>query len=272
MIQVQPVASIASIRRAVPFDARFLERHALLWPLARAAQPFRDSHGWPAVAAWSAVFAAGAAPPMGFTVAAPRPRGHRRRDERVPAYYDASIVERGLVPSRERHWHDFLNALVWGTFPRAKSALHRRQAALIAARADGVAQLPSRRTREQDGLAMIDEGGVIALEAPASQLCLVFGHALYEGFVLGVPHMTARLVRLAVPTLAADPLGQADAALAERLADATFSTLPDALPRVFVPDAPSAPWLAPSARPGPDGPKAGERSGSPRNRPARPRR
>jgi hypothetical protein len=41
---------------------------------------------------------------------------------------------------------------------------------------------------------MIDEGGVVALATPSSELRLVFGHALYEGFVLGVRDMTAPLV------------------------------------------------------------------------------
>jgi Protein of unknown function (DUF3025) len=235
------------MRRSVAFDPQFLTRHPLLWPLDRAARAFADAAEWPAVRSWGAVFAAGAAPPIGFAVARPRPRGGRRRRSTPTTLYDVSIIERGVVPSRERHWHDFFNALVWGTFPRAKAALHRRQAAMLAARLqpDGP-RLPPHRTREQDGLAMIDEGGVIALTAPRAELLLVFGHAVYEGFVLGVPDMTARAVRLDVPKLAADPIAQADLALALALADPTFSTLPDDLPRVFVPDAPLAPWMRPA--------------------------
>ncbi|HEY2745833.1 MAG TPA: DUF3025 domain-containing protein [Polyangia bacterium] len=237
--------SIRRIRRALPFDPTFVARHPLSWPLARAARAFGDAGDWPPVSAWSAVFAG--APPIGFTAVTPRPRRARRPRFDRATLYDASIIERGVVPSRERNWHDFLNALVWGTFPRAKAALHRRQAALLAARIDGDApRLPAHRTREQDGLAMIDEGGVVALEAPAAELCLVFGHALYEGFVLGVPRMTARLVRLPIAALAGDPIAQADAALAARLADPTLSTLPETLPRVFVPDAAVAPWLPPA--------------------------
>jgi hypothetical protein len=240
------VASIRAVRRSVPFDPQFLARHPLLWPLDRAARAFVGAAEWPAVRSWSAVFDAAALPPIDFTRAAPRPRGGRRRRLQQPTLYDVSIIERGLVPSRERHWHDFFNALVWGTFPRAKAALHRRQGAILTARLepDGP-RLPPHRTREQDGLAMIDEGGVIALEAPESELRLVFGHAVYEGFVLGVPDMTARMVRLRVPALAANPIEQADAALAALLADPSFSTLPDELPRVFVPDTPAASWTRP---------------------------
>ena len=245
------VASIRAVRRAEPFDSQLVTRHPLLWPLARAAQPFAAAHEWPAVDAWNAAFAAGAAP-VEFVRARPRPRGGARRRRTPSTMYDVSIIERGLVPSREHHWHDFFNALVWGTFPRAKVALHRRQAAMLTARLDAGAPrlLPPHRTREQDGLAMIDEGGVLALTTPSTALHLVFGHAVYEGFVLGVPAMTARMVRLPVPEIAAaaDPIAliaQADAALADALADATFSTLPDDLPRVFVPDTPLAQWMPP---------------------------
>jgi hypothetical protein len=239
------VSSIGAIRRAVPFDPRLVARHPLLWPLARAVRAFGGAADWPKVSAWAAVFDPAIAPPVRFTVAAPRPR--RRRAPIDPAaLYDASIVERGVVPSRERSWHDFLNALVWGTFPRGKAALHRRQGALVAARIDpGRKRLPAHRTREQDGLAMIDEGGVLALESPTSELRVVFGHALYEGFVLGVPRMTARLVRLPVAALDGDAIGKADAAFAAWLADPTRPTTPDTLPRVFVPDAASAPWMPP---------------------------
>lgn len=247
------VSSIRAIRRSIPFDPQFLARHPLMWPLARAARPFvaGDAREWPAVQSWGAVFAANDAPPIGFVRATPRPRGGRRRQRAQSTMYDVSIIERGQVPSRERHWHDFFNALVWGTFPRAKAALHRRQAAMLTARLDPDVPrlLPPHRTREQDGLAMIDEGGVVALAAPDGELRLVFGHAVYEGFVVGVLDMTARMVRLPVAALTDDPIAQADAALAATLADPTFSTLPDDLPRVFVPDAPQPPWTRPGRSP-----------------------
>lgn len=220
-----------------------------MWPLASAARPFATATEWPPVHTWNAVFAAAttaaASPPVTLVRAAPRPRGARRRQRTPSTIYDVSIIERGHVPSRERHWHDFFNALVWGTFPRAKVALHRRQAAMLTARLAPAAPrlVPPHRTREQDGLAMIDEGGVLALTTPTTALHLVFGHAVYEGFVLGVPAMTARTVRLAVAQLAADPIAQADAALAAALADPTFSTLPDDLPRIYVPDAPDPHWM-----------------------------
>ena len=79
-------------------------------------------------------------------------------------------------------WHDFMNALVWATFPRAKAALHRQQHALYQAWATpGATRLPNARTREQDGLALVDEGGVVILASNAGDLVVPFGHALFEG-------------------------------------------------------------------------------------------
>lgn len=240
------VPSTRSMRRSVPFDPRFVARHPLLWPLAAAARPFADVSDWPPVATWGAVFAGVTTAPVRFTPAPPVPRRPRRAPPRTPStLYDATIVERGLVPSREQHWHDFANALVWGTFPRAKAALHRRQGALVAARIDPTRpRLPPHRSRAQDGLAMIDEGGVIVLQAPATELRLVFGHAIYEGFVLGVRRMTARAVVVPVAALTDDALAQADAALAATLDDPALSTVPESLPRVWVPDDAVAPWIS----------------------------
>ena len=90
-------------------------------------------------------------------------------------------------------WHDFLNALVWATFPRAKLALHRRQHAAIERWIPpGATQLPNARTREQDALALVDEGGVLLCE----DRTFFFGHALFEGLVFGQPAMISRGVAL----------------------------------------------------------------------------
>jgi hypothetical protein len=95
--------------------------------------------------------------------------------------------------------------------------------------------LPNHRTRELDALAMLDEGGVLALEAPEARLLLIFGHAIYEGLVLTGAQMTGRMVQLPVAALAPAPLAQADTALAALLRDPTSVSHPDQLPRVFVP-------------------------------------
>ena len=58
--------------------------------------------------------------------------------------------------------------LAWATFPRAKRMVNARQVAALRARAaEPSSRLPGARTREQDALAMLDEGGLIVLSFPA---------------------------------------------------------------------------------------------------------
>ena len=162
-------------------------------------------------------------------------RQKRRRREKPPvdpeSMYDASIV-RGVVPTRARCWHDYLNALVWVTFPRAKAALHARQYAMIRAWATpGAPSLPNARTREQDAVALIDEGGVVVLSAAGREVAIPFGHALFEGLVYETPSMIARAVPIAVESIPDDigaRIALADEALARRLAE---PLLPEMLPR-----------------------------------------
>jgi hypothetical protein len=123
----------------------------------------------------------------------------------MESLYDAQIHLSKSVPTRPRNWHDFLNALVWATCPRAKQALHARQFASVTARInEGARVLPGTRTRELDALAILDEGGMSLLveETQAPQVAewideknfdklrgliaekrasvVLFGHALYE--------------------------------------------------------------------------------------------
>jgi hypothetical protein len=111
-----------------------------------------------------------------------------------------------------------LNALVWASFPRSKLALHERQLrALVARLPPGARTLPPTRSREHDALALIDEGGVVILRDGRAEVEVVFGHALYEGRVLGRGPMTACALPVLVASLPADPRDQvalADAGLA----------------------------------------------------------
>jgi hypothetical protein len=114
------------------------------------------------------------------------PRRRRRGPLEPDALYDARITRDGVVPSRGSNWHDFLNAIVWATFPRAKRALHARQHRAISKRIEpGASRLPPARTRELDALAILDEGGVLSLidDAGAVVQTITFGHAMYEAFV-----------------------------------------------------------------------------------------
>lgn len=105
----------------------------------------------------------------------------KRRPLDLNNLYDERIYTRGEVPSRTRNWHDFFNMLVWATFPVIKVAINARQRAALRARiTPEMTRLPGARTREQDMLAMLDEGGVMLLDGRH----VILGHAIYEHLVL----------------------------------------------------------------------------------------
>ena len=168
----------------------------LAWPIAAGLACFEPGIV-PSVAAIDRALSARAG--VRFVEAAPR--GRRRGKLDRAALYDARIVARREVPTRPGNLHDFMNALVWASFPRTKMAIHTRQHALIEGRIEND-RLPSARTPEQDTLAMIDEGGIAivtddgdrvaeatrdrdgealaALVRAGRAVAAVFGHALYE--------------------------------------------------------------------------------------------
>jgi hypothetical protein len=221
----------AQRRRQIPFDPRFFERDALLWPLARAASTFVSETSWPDVRSYARAFAN--EPVVRFEPATPAPR--RRREPPDPtALYDARITRDRCVPTRPACWHDFLNALVWATFPRAKLALHERQLQALLSRLDPQARtLPATRSREHDALALLDEGGAVVLEDGPRRRPVLFGHALYEGLVLGVRPWAAGALKAALPGGPLDAeacVGRADEAIASRLAGGPL--LPEVLARL----------------------------------------
>ncbi len=88
-----------------------------------------------------------------------------------------------------------------------------------------VEKLPNARTRELDALALVDEGGVLEV-VDGSAAPLIFGHALYEGLVLGTRAMIARTIVLP------GAFERADELLAARLGE---PLVPEHLPRTNVP-------------------------------------
>ena len=212
-----------------PFDGRFFQSHSLFWALVPSASRFSSESDWPPVETYARAFSDTSPPPVRFEPAPP-PRGRRRTPVDPGRLYDARITHDRCVPTRPRSWHDFLNALVWATFPRAKAALHARQhRALVAWAQSGretmiVEKLPNARTRELDALALVDEGGVLDLVDGSAPI--IFGHALYEGLVLGTRAMIARTVVLPGSVKHADEL------LAARLGK---PLAPEHLPRTAVP-------------------------------------
>lgn len=125
--------------------------------------------------------------------------------------YEARIWACGEVETRPDNWHDFFNALVWLTFPRAKAALNARHARVLATQPDG-------RGRERDAMTHFDECGVLVVSSDASLLelvrafrwrelfwarrvelgstlrCFVFGHATYEQLLAPFRGLTAKAV------------------------------------------------------------------------------
>jgi hypothetical protein len=235
------------------WDPKFCERSPWFWPLAAAAARFESFRDWPSRDqlgwAYAAIAIENGAEPLRFGE-------NVRKQERVGSeglvldrLYDGRIACQSEVPTRERDWHDFFNALCFMTFPRAKRALHRRQFHVISQRvAPGETRLPPARTPEQDALTLFDEGGaVVAAESPAyaplaaasdadrpellrrftelgQARVIPFGHALFEHLVEGLrcPGGSTRLVsveRSGVPD--AQLLAAVDRLLAELLSDAT---------------------------------------------------
>lgn len=156
----------------------FDREQPLFSPLSAAMAPFRAFDRWPTIDEWNAVFpklvSRGGAP-IRFVQQPPKKRG---RTVDIDGIYDERIFVRGEVPSRPRNWHDFFNMLVWATLPKTKVAINARQRAALRARVDPtMKRLPSARSREQDLLAILDEGG--AIQRPDGSL-VILGHAIYE--------------------------------------------------------------------------------------------
>jgi hypothetical protein len=264
---VGSVRPLVVVRRASAFDPGFIDRDGLFEPIAPAFRRLGPPVDFPAVDGLGRVFEQEG--PVRFVLAGAK----RRRGASVDAaaLYDARIALAAEVPTRSRCWHDFMNALVWGTFPLAKHALHRRQHRAIVERlAPGARGLP-RRTPELDALALVDEGGVVVLaddvEQASSSLAtrrpgalaellaaggarlVVFGHAIYESLALGArPAVVAALVAQRTESSATS---EADRRLAEALDDPARFLSPRELVRVDLSEASAqraAIRIAPSSR------------------------
>ena len=81
--------------------------------------------------------------------------------------YHRHIVDFAEVPMVDESRHDLLNALVWLTFPRIKTALMKRHCMAVKSRNPSE---PNRRTREEDALSHFDESGLIVVSCDLSML------------------------------------------------------------------------------------------------------
>jgi len=151
------------------------------------------------------------------------------------APYELAIADAGCVPTRADNAHDLWNAIVWATFPRAKRTLTARLADFQRARYAAGAKLPGARAPAHDRLALLDEGGLIAVGGRA----VVFGHAILEHAARGAVAVRAAVLRL--PAEVAWRADRVDAALAAAL-EAGAAVEPG--PGVAIDDAALAPWGA----------------------------
>ncbi len=128
---------------------------------------------------------------LAFVASPKRSRRSRRKDsDALP--YEIRVAARGEVETRDESWHDYFNVLTWTVFPQLKAALNARQ---IEAREVGVV-----RSREQDRLAIFDEGGVLRHGGPGDEAeHFVVGHALYESLVDGKRGIRALVLDVELP-------------------------------------------------------------------------
>lgn len=244
------------------------QRHNALRVLARA-WPGLEAHAPPSratLAAWLARAEGPALRPV-------EPRQGSADD------YERAVTE-GSVPTREGSWHDAFNVLAFVAFPRTKRALHHRVLELRRARvaAGGRAGV---RSREEDALALLDEGALVVAGAPPGIAALaqarrdgaldridavvrsqglvvhVLGHALLEHLVLDRRPIGAGV--LPVPIVGPLTLAAIDDALAARIAAGGFPA-PCVSPTVPWPDPRVDAWIsAPSHEPGNLSPSPGVR-------------
>lgn len=226
---------------ADPWSPGLMEASAAFAPVRDPFERLKGETAWPRVESYAGFTIDSEArtvlgPNFDFVPSPPRPR--RRRGAPVAEErYDARIVNEGIVPTRPKVLHDLFNATVWGAFPRSKRALHRRQFVAVSTR-DPVALAEGRRSREEDQLALFDEGGVVVAcdETALSALAplarsgqslvpfiqegrarpYVFGHALLEHLAKG----HGRASRAAVLVVVIDDLSNRsaiDTLLADRI-------------------------------------------------------
>lgn len=90
--------------------------------------------------------------------------------------YEESIYHQGKIMTREQHWHDCFNAMIWMTFPRTKACLNAAQCQ------DFSLTKSKQRTYRQNLLAHFDEDGVILIYQSPSVIDAIVHHKWFELF------------------------------------------------------------------------------------------
>lgn len=232
------------------WDAAFLSRSPAFELLQAACAPL-DLRDWPDAQALTQAAARAPIPPRNAAGSAIRFVDPLAAGALV---YEVSIHRNAQVQTRAKDWHDFMNALVWMTFPRAKACLNARHVAAMAQ------EPPGRRGPVRDALTLFDEGGAVVLSSEsgilegirtfqwkdvfwrqrtrfvASTRVLVFGHAMHHKLLEPFVGVCAQALLLPAPAEVIDAgvaaqAAFADAAVASMLADeSAFRTPRDLAP------------------------------------------
>lgn len=263
------------------WDPGFGRKSPWLAPSLRVFGALEHETTWPAVDRYTELVESrrqAFAPevrPVRFVVQAPKPRRRAPGPVDRDALYDVRITMHDEVPSRPENPHDFWNAVAWALFPRSKRAIHARQyRALVAWLPEDARTIPGKRTREQDALTILDEGGVLVAAADAAARAIaegdfetavaaaiargearlvILGHAVLEHLQRGAPPVQAlaHVVSLG-PALPEDEDALFDAidrALSRDVADETLFREPSAHGSVLVSaDGTASPGPGPSER------------------------
>lgn len=128
--------------------------HPVLGRLARMADP----RGFPSLADCNALLAA-CEPRVRVASGMPlRFVAQELGSLPFEAQYEPRCYLKGELQTREDNWHDFFNALVWLTFPHAKTAINARHYhTMVADRRAG----RTARGGKRDMLTLLDESGVL---------------------------------------------------------------------------------------------------------------
>jgi hypothetical protein len=174
----------------------------------RAHRDLLADGGWPSLATLNERLAGRAHPRTG------RPLRFAAQTRELRAdglHYEERIAKLGIIATRERNWHDLLNALAWIEHGALKAALNLRQAADVAAVG------PATRTPGQCALTHFDEAGAVVAVRDAASLhawdahawpelfaqqppdVLVFGHALLEHALYGDAWLVAKCIVVRAP-------------------------------------------------------------------------
>jgi hypothetical protein len=166
-------------------NPRLKDIHPWIQPL------ITDQHKWPSVRALNdAASTLDPKFPWTFVKQEKIPRRARSKGMASLTGYIQLVLDQQKIPVRECLLHDLLNALSFIMFPKAKNALVTRQQS-ESPRGISPGQ---NRTRTQDLLTILDEGGVIRLQTLKGQTRdVIFGHAVYEHIINGLKLRAARL-------------------------------------------------------------------------------